>query len=138
MKLNVRRPRRGEAVFLFKKVAGEKHQPLANGESFQALLEVLPERYRDKKTILGTVSAYYLKKGYDYVARNVLYTNQCCTDNYRAYLAKFLKEEWVLALQEDEEEVLFYNLSKQGKKAEMERKAMMPFRMCGNISSSYH
>jgi hypothetical protein len=97
-----------------------------------------PNATGTKKTILETVSAYYLKKGYDYVARNVLYTNQCCTDNYRAYLAKFLKEEWVLALQEDEEEVLFYNLSKQGKKAEMERKAMMPFRMCGNISSSYH
>jgi len=104
VKLNVRRPRRGEAIFLFRKIAGENYQTSAKGNSFQALLEILPEQHRNKKTILETISTYYLKKGYDYVARNICYTNQRCTNNYRAYLAKSLKEDWGVGLLEDEED----------------------------------
>jgi hypothetical protein len=36
------------------------------------------------------------------VARNIRYTNQHCTGNYRAYLAKALRADWGVALAEDE------------------------------------
>jgi len=39
----------------------------------------------------------YMKHGYDYVKRNIDYANKYATDNYPAYLAKALKEDWASA-----------------------------------------
>ena len=83
--------------------------------NFKSLIVLIPKEHRDKKTILEAIASAYKKHGFDYVARNIKYTNRNCKGNYRAYLNKALKEDWGLAIQEDEE-------SKQKVIKEQERK----------------
>ena len=72
-------------------------------DNFKSLIAALPKEHCDKKTILEAIARSYKKHGFDYTARNIKYTNQYCKGNYRAYLNKALKEDWGLAIQEDEE-----------------------------------
>jgi hypothetical protein len=69
---------------------------------FVALTELLPKEHEGKKTILEVLNRTYQKHGFDYVARNIRYANRYCKGNYRAYLTKALKEDWGVALEEDD------------------------------------
>jgi hypothetical protein len=71
-------------------------------DRFVALTELLPKEHEGKKTILDALNRTYQKHGFDYVARNIRYTNRYCKGNYRAYLTKALKEDWGVALEEDD------------------------------------
>jgi hypothetical protein len=72
-------------------------------DRFIALTELLPKEHEGKKTILEALNRAYQKHGFDYATRNIRYTNRYCKGNYRAYLTRALKEDWGLALEEDEE-----------------------------------
>ncbi len=76
---------------------------LPKDDKFKQLITFLPQKHQSKKTILDAIASAYHKQGYNYVARNIKYTNQCSNGNYRAYLAKALKEDWGVSIQEDEE-----------------------------------
>jgi hypothetical protein len=65
-------------------------------------VELLPLEHRSKKTLLEALATAYRQQGAAYVARNIRYTNQHCTGNYRAYLARALRADWGAALAEDE------------------------------------
>jgi hypothetical protein len=71
-------------------------------DRFNALTSLLPPEHQGKKTIHDILDRAYQKHGFDYVARNIKYTNRHCKGNYRAYLNKALKEDWGLAIEEDE------------------------------------
>jgi len=109
VKLTMRRPKRGKAIFVFEKLTEEEVKKLSptaglpEDTNFKSLIALLPTEHRDKKTILEAVADSYKKHGFDYTARNIKYTNRHCKGNYRAYLNKALKEDWGLAIQEDEE-----------------------------------
>ncbi len=76
---------------------------LPKDDKFKKLITLLPQKHQGKKTILNVITSAYHKHGYNYVARNIKYTNQCSNGNYRAYLSKALKEDWGVSIQEDEE-----------------------------------
>jgi len=71
--------------------------------NLNALISILPKEHQDKKTILEAMSKAFKNHGYDYVKRNIEYTNKNCKTNYRSYLNKALKEDFGLGLQEDYE-----------------------------------
>ena len=83
--------------------AKPKEANLPEDDNFKNLITLLPKEHQEKKTILEAVASAYRKQGFDYVSRNIRYTTWSCKGNYRAYLTKALKEDWGLALKEDEE-----------------------------------
>ena len=112
LSLEVRRPRRGKAIFVFHKLTPkvENEAPKAprvldvaeeSQESLEALLALLRAKERGKKTIIGMVSRALRKHDEEYVKRNILYANQFCTKNYRAYLGMALKKDWAEGWEED-------------------------------------
>jgi hypothetical protein len=109
VKLTDRRPKRGKAIFVFEKLIEEEVKQLSptaglpEDDNFKSLIALLPTEHRDKKTILEAIASSYKKHGFDYTARNIKYTNRHSKGNYRAYLNKALKEDWGLAIKEDEE-----------------------------------
>jgi len=79
------------------------------------LLKLLPEQYKDKASVKKLVESYLEKQDYDYVARNIAYTNDKSNavnpgknmhkkSNYRNYLKKALEKDFGLAYIEDLEE----------------------------------
>jgi len=80
-----------------------------------ALITLLPEGYKDKISIKKLIKTSLRKHDYDYVARNIAYTNDKSNavnpgknmhkkSNYRNYLKKALEKDFGLAYVEDLEE----------------------------------
>lgn len=78
------------------------------------LLELLPESFQHKESIKKIVKIAFEKHGFDYVMRNILYSNEKSNaarpganigkgSNYRIYLSKALQADYGLAYQEDQE-----------------------------------
>ncbi len=113
--LRVRRPKRGQAIFVFRKQKAlddkrkEQSQVIdvlndSEAEDYRDLLNLLPKQHQIKKTIQEMITRYLHKCGSEYVRRNVLYTNDQVRDpkKYRVYFAKALKEDWGLGWEEDQ------------------------------------
>lgn len=88
----------------------EKHQ----SNSLKDLISLLPTAYQPNKSIEKILSVNLEQHGYDYVMRNILYTNEKSNavkngsnitkgSNYRVYLSKALKADYGLAYQEEQE-----------------------------------
>jgi hypothetical protein len=130
--LTIRQHERGKAILVFKKIPENDIKQakeviptigLPEDESFHQLLKLLPKEHRTKKTILEAIAKLYKKQGYNYIARNIRYTNEKCKDNYRAYLSNALKEDWGIAFEEDQEvEKILKEEKAQKAKEEAERK----------------
>ena len=109
IKLTVKRISRGKVIFIFEKMPDKPDIEIIpipgfpNEDTFKSLIAALPKEHQHKKTILEAMSKAFRKHGYDYVKRNIEYTNKNCKTNYRAYLNKALKEDFGLGLQEDHE-----------------------------------
>ena len=58
------------------------------------LLNLIPEAQRNKKTVLAAIKDYLKKHGYDYVKRNILYSNAKAGKSYAGFFANALKEDW--------------------------------------------
>ena len=69
---------------------------------YDELLKLVPEKYRELKTLKSAIVKYFKKKGFEYVKRNIEYANLKAEKNYRAYLINALKEDWSLAWWEDQ------------------------------------
>ena len=96
------------------------------GFGVQNLFEIVPDQHRDKKTVQEVIEKYFDKKGFDYVRRNILYTNDEVRDQrkYRTYLNKSLKSDWG---KDREEDIKAEKASKEAvfnAKIEEERKRM--------------
>ena len=104
--LEVRRPKRGKAIFEFRKLSTEEKDakkvekpkvldvPKEKQGELEELLLLVPEKERSKKTVLEMISKALRKHDEAYVRINILYSNEKATKNYRAYLSKALKENW--------------------------------------------
>ncbi len=58
------------------------------------LLLLIPGLHKSKKTVLSVLELYESKHGFDYVKRNILYSNANAAKSYAGYLNKALKEDW--------------------------------------------
>jgi hypothetical protein len=78
------------------------------------LFELLPQPFHSKQSIRKVIQKAYQQHGFDYVMRNILYTNDRSNalkpgsastqgNNYRAYLGKALNDDYGLAYQEDQQ-----------------------------------
>ncbi|MBF0343344.1 MAG: replication initiation protein [Nitrospirae bacterium] len=64
------------------------------------LTDLIPEKHRNKKTILYDISSAYKKHGFYYVKYNIQYANLTCKDNYRVCLKNALKNNEGMNLKE--------------------------------------
>ena len=62
--------------------------------SVDKLLLLIPESHRAKKTVQAVVEAFDKKQGFDYVKRNILYSNAKADKSYAGFLNNALKEDW--------------------------------------------
>jgi len=78
------------------------------------LFELLPQQFQSKQSIRKTVEKAYKQHGFDYVMRNIIYSNDRSNalkpgsgsdkgGNYRAYLGKALNDDYGLAYMEDQQ-----------------------------------
>ena len=74
-----------------------------DGVDIHNLFEFVPDQHRVKKTVQTLIEKYFEKQGFDYVQRNIMYTNKELKDQrkYRTYLDKSLKGDWGKGYLED-------------------------------------
>ena len=58
------------------------------------LLLLVPEQHQAKKTVQAALEAFEKKHGFDYVKRNILYSNAKAAKSYAGFLNNALKEDW--------------------------------------------
>src|SRR5664280_617526 len=58
------------------------------------LLLLVPEQHKAKKTVQAALEAFEKKHGFDYVKRNILYSNAKAAKSYAGFLNNALKEDW--------------------------------------------
>jgi plasmid replication initiation protein len=58
------------------------------------LLFLIPEQHKTKKTVQAALEAFKKKQGFDYVRRNILYSNAKADKSYAGFLNNALKEDW--------------------------------------------
>ncbi len=58
------------------------------------LVALLPEQHRTKKSVLKAIEMYEKKYGFEYVNRNILYSNSKADKSYAGFLNNALKEDW--------------------------------------------
>jgi len=58
------------------------------------LLMLVPAQHQVKKTIQTALESYEKKRGFDYVKRNILYSNAKAAKSYAGFLNNALKEDW--------------------------------------------
>jgi len=63
-------------------------------QSLIELLVLIPEQHKSKKTVLSALDFYESKHGFDYVKRNILYSNAKAAKSYAGYLNNALKGDW--------------------------------------------
>ena len=82
--------------------AQSREQKNEQNERYDALLNLVPEKYRELKTLKNAIIKYLKKKGFEYTKRNIEYANLKAERNYRAFLINSLKEDWAADWQDDQ------------------------------------
>jgi len=62
--------------------------------SVNHLMLLVPEQHQAKKTVQVALEAFEKKHGFDYVKRNILYSNAKADKSYAGFLNNALKEDW--------------------------------------------
>jgi hypothetical protein len=86
----------------------------APDDALLQLFKLLPQPFQNKHSIRKLVEAAFLREGFDYVMRNIVYSNDRSNalkggvnsekgSNYRVYLAKALNNDYGLAYMEDQQ-----------------------------------
>ncbi|SJM90824.1 replication initiation protein [Crenothrix polyspora] len=58
------------------------------------LMVLVPEQHRAKKTVQTALGVFEQKNGFDYVKRNILYSNTKADKSYAGFLNNALKNDW--------------------------------------------
>jgi hypothetical protein len=58
------------------------------------LLSLVPEQHKAKKTVQAALEAFEKKEGFEYVKRNILYSNAKADKSYAGFLNSALKADW--------------------------------------------
>ena len=61
---------------------------------FNELLLLVPEQHKAKKTVQMALETFEKKQGFDYVKRNILYSNAKADKSYAGFLNNALKDDW--------------------------------------------
>jgi len=85
---------------------------------YTELIRLVRKEYQDKKTIQSAIIKYLKKKGFEYVKRNILYSNEKSEKNYRSFLIQSLKQDWALLWWEEQEELKQKELEKKERERE--------------------
>ena len=84
-----------------KEVSDEIYCQYENNPEMINLLTLIPDQHRHKKTLQTAILNALAKHNQEYVAQNILYSNEKAKENYRIFLIKALKENWSLGWWED-------------------------------------
>lgn len=68
------------------------------------LILLLPEQHKAKKTVLKAIESYEKKFGFNYVRRNILYSNSKADKSYAGFLSNALKNDWGCDWEIDQQE----------------------------------
>ncbi len=71
--------------------------PLSSSDtvpSVNYLLLLVPEQHKAKKTVQVALETFEKKHGFDYVKRNILYSNAKADKSYAGFLNNALKDDW--------------------------------------------
>jgi len=71
--------------------------PLSSSDtvpSVNYLLLLVPEQHKAKKTVQMALETFEKKQGFDYVKRNILYSNAKADKSYAGFLNNALKDDW--------------------------------------------
>lgn len=66
----------------------------SSNDQLAVLIDFVPKQHRTKKTVLTCLDAFEKKFGFDYVKRNILYSNEKAENSYPGYLNSALKNDW--------------------------------------------
>ena len=58
------------------------------------LLSLVPEQHKAKKTVQAALESFEKKEGFEYVKRNILYSNAKADKSYAGFLNSALKADW--------------------------------------------
>ena len=58
------------------------------------LLLLVPEHHKSKKTVMTALEVFEKKHGFEYVKRNILYSNAKADKSYAGFLNNALKNDW--------------------------------------------
>jgi plasmid replication initiation protein len=81
--------------------------------SVDKLLLLIPEQHRAKKTVQAAVESFERKQGFDYVKRNILYSNVKADKSYAGFLNSALKNDWGHDWNLDQQETLSQTVKKK-------------------------
>lgn len=70
-------------------VSADQKNPLLD-----KLLSLVPEQHKAKKTVQAALEDFEKKHGFDYVKRNILYSNAKADKSYAGFLNSALKADW--------------------------------------------
>ena len=74
--------------------------------SLTELLLLVPEQHKALKTVQAALETFEKKHGFDYVKRNILYSNTKADKSYAGFLNNALKEDWGHDWELDQQEVV--------------------------------
>lgn len=76
------------------------------GSLLDKLLSLVPEQHKAKKTVQAALEDFEKKQGFDYVKRNILYSNAKADKSYAGFLNSALKADWGHDWQLDQQAVV--------------------------------
>lgn len=65
-----------------------------NNVDNKTLLAFVPDAHRAKKSVIAAIESVEKKHGFDYVKRNILYSNTNAAKSYAGFLNSALKQDW--------------------------------------------
>jgi hypothetical protein len=87
-------------IFSIKKKVEKQEISSEISQDLEGLFSLVPEKYRNLKTLRSGIEKYFEKEGIEYTKRNIQYANTKSKTNYRTFLLKSLKEDWGLDWEE--------------------------------------
>ena len=66
----------------------------AKNPSIVKLIQLIPEQHKFKKTVQSALELFEKRYGFDYVKRNILYSNVKADKSYAGFLNSALKDDW--------------------------------------------
>jgi len=130
IRLEVQRPSRGKALFIFHKGARKEISSNieANNESLSTnnrdkllkdALALLSSKRASQEVIQDLLAKSLDKHDFDYVNRNIHYTNQFASSNYLIYLIKALENDWAYYWWKEQEELKNLDTEKEEKQEDL-------------------
>ena len=86
----------GRAItgFMFTITRASTETATENNIDNKTLLAFVPEAHRAKKSVIAAIASAEKKQGFDYVKRNILYSNTHAAKSYAGFLNSALKQDW--------------------------------------------